>query len=103
MSHNAPGSLPHLYTNSGISSQREDSKYAGEIVVKGRQQPHLSLGEYDKETIPKGFSVEFSQEPMDDAIITQITRVELPEDKVEFILHIANYSDQTIRAEIWEM
>lgn len=73
-----------------------------EIEVKSKEQPHMSLGNYRKEYPPKGFAIHISPDPEPDAIVTQITRLE-SEEGFELVLHIANYGDRTVSAEVWEM
>ena len=69
------------------------------IEVKSNEQPHTSLGNYSILHPPKGFAIYISPDPDPDAIVTQITRLEA-EGQCEFVLHVANYGDRTVSAEI---
>lgn len=74
----------------------------GEIEVKSKEQPHMSLGNYRTAHPPKGFAIHISPDPEPDAIVTQITRLE-SDGKFELVLHIANYGNKTISAEVWQL
>ncbi len=74
----------------------------GVIAAKSNEQPHLSLGHYSRQHPPKGFAIHLSPDPEPDAIVTQITRLEA-DGQYEYILHVANYGDTTINAEVWHV
>lgn len=73
----------------------------GEIEVRSGEQLHMSLGTYTEEERLKGFTTELTPDPEDDdAIVTRVARVEKENGKYELVLHIANYGNKTISAEI---
>jgi hypothetical protein len=72
-----------------------------EIEVKSKEQPHVSLGNYIG-TLPKGFAVHVNPASSSDTIVTQVTRLGIG-DEYELVLHIANYSDQTISVGVWRL
>lgn len=74
----------------------------GEIEVKPKEQPHMSLGNYSDEKPPKGFAVHVSPDPDPEAIVTQVTRLE-DGSNYELVLHIANYGNRTVSAEVWRL
>lgn len=73
----------------------------GEIEVKSKEQPHISLGNYSIANPPKGFAIHITPDPEPDAIITQITSLGT-EEEYELVLHIANYGNRTVSAEVWK-
>jgi hypothetical protein len=74
-----------------------------EVEIKPGEQTHVSLGNYDEQSTPKGFSLELNA-PVENAdIIKQITKLEFNDNQYELVLHIANYSTKTISAEIWQL
>lgn len=72
----------------------------GEIEVRPGEQPHMSLGNYIRPHLPKGFSIGLTPEVQPDAVVAQVICLELDNEKCEYVLHIANYGDRTISAEI---
>lgn len=72
----------------------------GEIEVRPGEQPHMSLGNYVKSHLPKGFSISLQPDLQPDAVVAQVISVEVDEGKYEYVLHIANYGDKTVCAEI---
>lgn len=75
----------------------------GEVEVKPGEQTHITLGNYDSHNTPKGFSIEFSPSSVDNEIVKQVTKLALNNNHYELVLHIANYSDKTVGAEIWRL
>jgi hypothetical protein len=78
------------------------ARLVGEIEVRPKEQPRMSLGNYTPTNTPKRFIARISPEPEFDAIVTQITKLGSDKD-YELVLHIANYGDTTICAEIWRL
>lgn len=74
----------------------------GEIEVRSKEQPHMSLGNYRATDPPKGFAIRIDPSPDPEAIVTQITSLGTKEE-YELILHIANYGNRTVSAEIWQL
>ncbi len=74
----------------------------GEVEVKSKEQPHISLGNFTYTNPPKGFAIHITPDPEPEAIITQITRLG-EDDTYELVLHIANYGDKTVSAEVWQL
>lgn len=72
----------------------------GEIEVRPGEQPHMSLGNYAKPHLPKGFSIGLTPEVESDAVVAQVICLETDDEKCEYVLQIANYGDRTISAEI---
>ena len=66
------------------------------------EQDHVSLGNFTANLPPKGFVIHINPDPEPDAIVTQMTKIGT-EWQYELILHIANYGDQTIDAEVWPL
>lgn len=85
-----------------IDKTIESKQPIGEIEVKSKEQPHMSLGNYDATHPPKGFAIHTSPSPEPEAIIMQITRLGTKE-KYELLLHIANYSNRTVSVEVWRL
>ena len=77
----------------------------GEIEIRPREQSRLSLGTFHKNKPPKGFVIDITPEPIEDSIVTQVTRLESGAGGAseELILHIANYGDKTICAEVRQL
>ena len=80
----------------------KDKEPIGIIEVKEREQSHVSLGDYSASHPPKGFAIRITPDPEPDAIVTQITRLE-NDKEYELVLHIANYGDRTVSAEVWQL
>lgn len=72
----------------------------GEIEVKPKEQPHMSLGNFNTANPPKGFTIHIDPDPDPDAIVTQITRLG-HDESYELVLHIANYGNKTVSVEVW--
>lgn len=72
------------------------------LIVEAHQQPHVSLGNFAQNHPPRGFSIHLKPDPEPDSIIVQTTRLD-SEEKYELILHIANYGDRAIKAEVWPL
>ena len=90
-------------TSQLIKSNKSAKKLLiGEIEVRSKEQPRMSLGKYTSENPPKGFAIHINPDPEPDAIVTQIMRTGT-DKKYELVLHVANYGDKTICAEVWRM
>lgn len=74
----------------------------GEIEVKSKEQPHISLGNFSSANPPKGFAIHVTPDPEPEAIVTQVTRLG-EDDNYELVLHIANYGNKTVSAEVWQL
>lgn len=74
----------------------------GEIEVKSKEQPHISLGDYSATHPPKGFAIHITPDPEPDTIVTQVTRLG-DDSKYELVLHIANYGNMTVGVEVWQL
>lgn len=90
----------HLMTT--VSKALNDKHPIGEIEVKSKEQPHISLGNFTNAHPPKGFAIHISPDPEPEAIVTQVTRLG-EDDNYELVLHIANYGNKTISAEVWQL
>jgi len=73
-----------------------------ELEVRAKEQPHISLGSYTAANSPKGFAIHISPDPEPETIVTRITRLGT-DKKYELVLHIANYGNVTVSAEIWRL
>lgn len=79
-------------------------KPIGEIEVRPGEQSHISLGVFQEKERLKGFTTELTPEPQDeDAIVTHVARIEKENEGYELILHIANYGNKTVSAEIRQL
>ena len=79
------------------------TKKIGNLRVKPRDQQHIHLGNYTTARHAKGFSISLTPEP---ALPDMVTADVITVDKgggYELILHVANYGDTVIDAEVWEM
>jgi hypothetical protein len=74
----------------------------GEIEIMPKEQPHISLGNYTPANRPKGFAIRIHPDPELDSIVTQITSLG-DNNKYELVLHIANYGDAQVSAEVWRL
>lgn len=74
----------------------------GEMEIRPGTQSHMSLGNFPPHRSPKGFCIKVDPDPEPDDLITQTTRLD-HKDKYELILHIANYGNKTLTAEVWQM
>jgi hypothetical protein len=72
----------------------------GEIEVRPKEQPHMSLGNYTSTNIPERFIIRVKPELESDVIVAQIIKLE---PKQELILHVANYGNEIISAEVWSI
>lgn len=82
---------------SGIYDEAEP---VAEMEVKPNEQPHMSLGTYSEAVPPKGFVVAINPDPESaESVVTQIMQVGSKKN-YELVLHIANYSNQTVSAEV---
>jgi hypothetical protein len=110
MSEAAKASVPisHLRSESDashlITTEFEKAKHTpiGEIEVKSKEQPHISLGNYVASRPPKGFAIHISPDPEPETIVTQITSLGTKE-KYELVLHVANYGSKTVSIEVWRL
>ena len=92
--------VSHLIKNS--SSAVKGTHPIHEVEVKPKEQPHISLGNYSTIDPPKGFNIRFTPDPEPDSIVTQITSLGT-EKEYELVLHIANYGNNTVSAEVWQL
>lgn len=77
--------------------------HVGKILVSPRQQVQLSLGVYGEDKPEKGFLVELNPDPeFKDSVEVQTLSVGSPR-RYELILHVANYGDQAVTADVWRM
>ena len=90
----------HLIIEQAEIKNRTDP--IAEVEVKSKEQPHISLGNYSTIYPPKGFAIHISPDPEPDTIVTQITSLGTGED-YELVLHIANYGNKTVSAEVWQL
>lgn len=72
------------------------------VEVRSNEEPHVSLGHYRHPERLRGFAIHLSPDPEPDAIVTQVTCLE-GEEVCELVLHIANYGDKTVDAEVWRL
>lgn len=76
------------------------SRPIGEVEVRPNEQCRMSLGIFNIKNPPEGFIARLMPEAQNDSIVMQIVSIK-PNNKVhELILHIANYGNSTISAEI---
>ena len=85
-----------------ISKAIDDKHPISEIEVKSKEQSHMSLGNYTSAHPPKGFAIHISSDPEPDTIVTQITSLGTDKE-YELVLHIANYGNKVISAEVWQI
>mgnify|MGYP007031181115 CR=1 FL=1 len=83
--------------------KKNQTKAIDEVDVQPGKQPHISLGKFKNAYQPKGFSIHLTPDPDDDAIATHVTSLQMDDETYELVLHIANYGNKTIHAEIWRM
>lgn len=77
------------------------TKPLGELEVGPHQQPHLSLGTFDDEVSPKGFSIEVNPSPdPEGSVITQVATLKKG-NHYELVLQVANYGDKPVHAAVW--
>jgi len=63
----------------------------------------MSLGHFTTAHPAKGFSITLNPEPdSPEAVVIEITPLGTAKH-CELILHIANYSDKTMSAEVWQI
>ncbi|MGH7157466.1 MAG: hypothetical protein ACREGD_00080 [Candidatus Saccharimonadales bacterium] len=73
------------------------------IDVKPGEQLRVLLGSFSTENSPKGFSIALNPDPKPlGSVVTQVTSIETPKQH-KLILHIANYSNKAITAEVWRL
>jgi hypothetical protein len=72
------------------------------LVVEAHKQPHVSLGNFTADQPPKGFSIHLYPDPEPDAIIAQVVKLGT-EWRYELVLHIANYGNKTVKADVWPL
>lgn len=89
----------HLITLTEVPLNRHP---IGEIEVKSKEQPHMSLGNFSDTSIPKGFAIHISPDPEPGDIVTQVTQIG-DGKHYEMVLHIANYGNKTVSAEVWQL
>ena len=83
---------------------KSHSQLVGEIEVRPNEQTHMSLGTFQEDQHPKGFTIEpLPAPPEDDAIVARIVRLNQASAAYELVLHVANYSNTTIDVEIREL
>src|SRR5438067_21746 len=85
-----------------ITAPINSSSPISEVEVRPNEQPHISLGNFTNANAPKGFAIHIMPNPKAEAIVTQATRLGT-NDKYELVLHVANYGDKTVSAEIWQL
>ena len=74
----------------------------GEIEVKSKEQPHISLGNFSSTSPPTGLCNSHHPDPEPGDIVTQVTQIG-DEKHYEMVLHIANYGNKTVSAEVWQL
>jgi hypothetical protein len=88
----------HLITN---GPGHVFTQLKGTITVKPREQSRMSLGTFNDTKPPKGFSIEVNPEDAE-SVVSQITSLGTSK-RYELILHIANYGDVVVDAEVWSL
>jgi|GEM_PF-2501241 len=72
-----------------------------EIEVGPLEQPHMSLGRFTAANPPIGFSIEVTPETDSEMIVTRVATLGSDDDyDYELILHIANFSNRAVSAEV---
>lgn len=72
------------------------------LEVRSNEQPHVSLGHYRRPERLRGFEIRLFPDPDPDTIVTQVTCLD-GDETCELVLHIANYGDMTVNAEVWRL
>lgn len=74
----------------------------GEMEIRPGIQSHMSLGNFPHHYSPRGFCIKVDPDPEPDDLVAQTTRLD-HKNAYELILHVANYGDRTLTAEVWQM
>lgn len=84
-------------------SGNEGGEIIGNLEVGPRDQDRIELGVYTADDPPKGFYTEVSPKPSSsNSVVTRITS--LGTDKqYKLILHVANFSDETVLVKIGKL
>jgi len=73
------------------------------FTIEPRGQQHITLGYFTAKRPAKGFCIELdSAQLTDESTVAEIFTVGT-ESKYKLILSVANYSDATLRTEVWGM
>ncbi|MGH7158376.1 MAG: hypothetical protein ACREGD_04910 [Candidatus Saccharimonadales bacterium] len=73
------------------------------LIVKPGEQARTRLGSFTQENPPKGFSVELNPDPdPPNSVVTKITSMGNSR-QYALVLHVANYSNKTIKAEVRQL
>jgi len=73
------------------------------LEIQPQDQAHISLGEYTLDRPPIGFSIEVTPDYEPDDVVAQITRLGAAFDEYELILHVANYRDNLVSIEVFQL
>jgi hypothetical protein len=90
-----------MASDSAAATPHSRKRSVGELKVDANSQSRMSLGSFHQNECIDGFSVYISPRPQDDAIVSQITKTQSRDGDFELILHIANYGDVDVCAEVW--
>lgn len=73
-----------------------------EIEVRPYEQLQVLLGNFRK--LPKGFSLHFSPQPEQDEVVARMVELVAGDGALaKLILHIGNYGDKTMTAQVWRL
>jgi|GEM_PF-6991604 len=70
------------------------------IEVYPKEHSHTSLGLFNVDTELEGFALEISPHTVKKSVAVQLTKLSAEYNEHEFILHIANYSEQSINVDV---
>jgi len=97
---NIPANLIHR-VHERVSNGRDS--FVGEVKVEPYEQQHTSLGFFTRRSQLKGFAVELKPDPdPENSVVTQVTPLGSAQ-RYELVLHVANYGNKTITANIWQV
>ena len=76
------------------------TKFVGSLDIKPRDQQRLSLGHFTAAHPAKGFSIALNPEPeTPDTVVAHITPLGTAK-RYELVLHVANFSDESLNVEV---
>ena len=75
-------------------------KIVGEVEVRSGEQVRFPLGVYYAADALKGFAIQINPEPADGAIVAKIVGIRAKNGGRKYVLHLANYGDRTVCAQV---
>jgi hypothetical protein len=83
--------------------RHEQAALVEKLNVKPGEQRRVALGSFTKDDPAKGFSIDLSPDPTPvDSIVTEVSSLGTPR-RYRLVLHIANYGNKTVSAEVWRL